>query len=109
LCEYLTRVEKIKLPPLLIDSVGLKIRIPYTNPIIIPIYEWTDCRMTHIKDERVNKNTKTTISLFQNGKITISGIDHIVVEDAINWLVKVISNSKECFIDEHTLPKTFIR
>lgn len=109
LCEYLTRIEKIKLPPLLIDSVGLKIRLPYKYPITIPIYKWQDGTLQFQYNEPCNKNTITTISLFQNGKITISGIDHVVVDDAINWIVKITTDAKECFIDEYAEPKTFKR
>lgn len=109
LVKYLMNVEKIKLPPLLIDSVGLKIRLPYKDDILIPVYIWNKGKMVHQENDKSNKMVTTTISLFQNGKVTISGIDHVVVEDAINWLVRVINNSSDCFIHEDSQPKTFKR
>lgn len=101
--KFLHEKEKINVPPLTNDSIGLKFKIPYNFPLNISKYEWTEennfrfLNFVSYKDffsrdsKKMRKIFGSSVTLFANGKITLSAPDKTVVEYGINWLRDVLN------------------
>lgn len=121
LSQYLYEKEKINVPSLINDSIGLKFKIPYNFPIYIQKYKWTpgnkffliesisykDFFATDLKKLRRTFNTSVTV--FINGKIAMSGINKDVIEYSINWIKSVLETAKNDIVIKPKIIKTFRR
>jgi len=120
LAKFLYEQEYINVPSLINDSVGLKIKIPYKHPVSIRTIEFANKRFTD-KDpiyyntffasncKKLARSFGTSVTIFPNGKVAMSGVDKTVVEWTIAWLQNVLEKAKDQVIYPPKLVKTFKR
>lgn len=118
--RFLYAHESVNVPPLTNDSIGLKIKIPYPNPVLIDTYEFSHGEFS-VKEpiaynvffatncKKLNRSFGTSVTVFVNGKVAMSGINKTVVEYTIDWLKNALERAKNDIVDQPKEIKTFRR
>lgn len=123
LATYLFENTDYNVPPLTTTNMGVKIKIPLENVETLPITKITypsqneeiilfkDCfdviepDAKKLKDKL--KNKFISISIFQNGKVLMSGIDETFQEKYYIWLINLLETIKHQIVKPDLPLKTF--
>jgi TATA-box binding protein (TBP) (component of TFIID and TFIIIB) len=123
LAIYLHQNTNYSVPPLTTTNMGVKLKIPLKNVEDLPITKITypsrkedivsfkECfsviepDVKKLQDKLNNKFI--SISIFQNGKVLMSGIDETFQEKYYNWLIDLLHTIKEKIVNPDTPVKTF--
>jgi TATA-box binding protein (TBP) (component of TFIID and TFIIIB) len=123
LAIYLHQNTNYSVPPLTTTNMGVKLKIPLENIEDLPITKITyptrkedivsfkECFSVIESDakklqDKLN-NKFISISIFQNGKVLMSGIDETFQEKYYIWLIDLLQTIKEKIINPDTPIKTF--
>jgi hypothetical protein len=123
LAIYLHQNTNYSVPPLTTTNMGVKLKIPLKNIEDLPITKITYPSRTEdivsfkecfsVIEPDANKlqnklnNKFISISIFQNGKVLMSGIDETFQEKYYNWLIDLLQTIKEKIVNPDTPVKTF--
>lgn len=123
LAIYLHQNTNYSVPPLTTTNMGVKLKIPLKNVEDLPITKITypsrkedivtfkECFNVIEPDakklqDKLN-NKFISISIFQNGKVLMSGIDETFQEKYYNWLIDLLHTIKDKIVNFDTPVKTF--
>jgi TATA-box binding protein (TBP) (component of TFIID and TFIIIB) len=117
--EYLSNFTPYYVPPLTTGYMGVKIKIPLENPheTRIPKISWPSGEQSYTTfgeyfahDKRkMAKKFMTSVSVFQNGKVLISGVNSDIVQSICDWTRNVVMGAREIVEIIPRPKKTFIR
>lgn len=123
LAVYLHQNTSYNVPPLTTTNMGVKVKIPLNNiedlPItkiaypsreeqIIPFKECFDVIEPDAKKLKDKLNNKfISISIFQNGKVLMSGIDETFQKKYYIWLIDLLNSIKHEIVNPDIPLKTF--
>jgi len=109
-------------PPMTTGYMGVKIKIPVDNvrDIRIPKIAWPSNDATSVSYEeffgtiypapkKLTKKYFVSLSVFQNGKVLISGVDEAVIKPCYYWFKDLIAKGKNEVKVTPIPKKTFIR
>ena len=120
LIVYLAEVERINVPPLTSDSVGLKLKLPYNRDVYISLHEWKNGEV-RLKEmvpykiyfagcvKKLKRQFDTSITIFANGKVTLSGVDVSAIDYTVAWLNEFMRKAKSVVTETKREIKTFRR
>lgn len=122
LANYLHTHTHYSIPPISSTNMGVKIKIPiniedlpvtkvnykdYPNQEVLAFGDCFEI-LTTMPCERINKMSKfVSISVFQNGKVTISCADAIYQEKYFNWFMELMNDAKSSVMNPEVIKKTF--
>lgn len=123
LAIYLHQNTNYNVPPLTTTNMGVKLKIPLENIEDLPITKITyptreeeiisfkECFSVIEPDAKKLKdklnNKFISISIFQNGKVLMSGIDETLQEKYYIWLIDLLQTIKDEIVNPDTPVKTF--
>lgn len=123
LATYLFENTNYNVPPLTTTNMGVKIKIPLENIEDLPITKITypsrdeeiisfkNCFSVIEPDSKKLKDKLTnkfiSISIFQNGKVLMSGIDETFQKKYYIWLVNLLQTIKHIIVNPDVPVKTF--
>lgn len=124
---FISTHTEYSVPPMTTGYMGVKIKIPIdsVSNVLIPkvTYDSTDFstrsveyvtyddffRNIYPNPKKINKKYYVSISVFQNGKVLMSGIDESVQISSYEWFIKIVNEMKNLVgIDKREI-KTFRR
>lgn len=123
LAQYLYEKCKINIPPFT-TSTGLKFKLVDKNELQYDLLEFNPDTLEHTflekidyfnfyadNSKKLNKIYTPSVSIFRDGRILISGIDRVSMENKQKWLIAVLDDCRELIEikrDETADIKTFL-
>jgi TATA-box binding protein (TBP) (component of TFIID and TFIIIB) len=123
--DYIDASTEFCVPPLTTGYMGMKIKIPLVNinDVLIPVIIWKPHENSiksfvtyknfytniHKDNKKFGKKYYVSISVFQNGKILMSGLNEDIMESWYYWFISLIDVSKKEIELIPEIKKTFIR
>jgi hypothetical protein len=106
------------IPPLTTGYMGVKIKIPIEDPgstIKIPRVVWKTGERTIMKyneyfaddKKKLSKKFLTSVNIFQNGKVLISGVNLSIITPAVCWVRNMASSKRDLVEIKERKVKTF--
>jgi TATA-box binding protein (TBP) (component of TFIID and TFIIIB) len=119
---YVDNNSPYSVPPMTTGYMGVKIKIPIHNidEIAIPKVEWPSMKVSSVSykeffgtlqpdAKKLTKQYFVSLSVFQNGKVLISGVDEAVMQPCYYWFKNLMERGGNDVKVSEKRRKTFIR